>query len=176
MGDPFEITAFIQGSGLTGSEVDVELLMKSQSDVEPISLERKKATLLEDGLPVEVKFPRNSTEAGRVTYIVRTSTLNRVAEFNSQDNEMAFSVNTFDRPTRVLLMAGGPMRDYQFVRNLLFRHKSFDVDVLLQSGALGTSQESNNLLTSFPEGRELLYEYDVVMAFDPDWKHFFQNR
>ena len=170
MGDPFEITAFIQGNGLTGREVDVELLMKSESDNEPISVERKKALLLEDGLPVEVKFPRNPTEAGRVTYIVRATTPNRVAEFNSQDNQLSFSVNAFDRPTRVLLVAGGPMRDYQFVRNLLFRHKSFDVDVLLQTGAPGTSQESNNLLSAFPEGREQLYEYDVVMAFDPDWK------
>ena len=170
MGDPFDITAFVQGNGLAGREVDVELLMKSEGDTDPISVDRKKALLLEDGLPVEVKFPRNSTEAGRVTYVVRTSTPNRVAEFNSQDNEMSLSVNTFDRPTRVLLIAGGPMRDYQFVRNLLFRHKSFDVDVLLQSGAPGTSQESNNLLSSFPEGREQLYEYDVVMAFDPDWK------
>ncbi|MEI8017599.1 MAG: hypothetical protein WCH39_05320 [Schlesneria sp.] len=170
MGDPFEITAFIQGNGLAGREVDVELLMKSEGDTEPISVDRKKVLLLEDGLPVEVKFPRNSTEAGRVTYFVRTSTPDRVAEFNSQDNEISFSVNTFDRPTRVLLIAGGPMRDYQFVRNLLFRHKSFDVDVLLQSGAPGTSQESNNLLSAFPEGREQLYEYDVVMAFDPDWK------
>ena len=170
MGDPFEITAFIQGSGLAGREVDVELLMKSEGDSEPISIDRKKALLLEDGLPVEVKFPRNSTDAGRVTYLVRASTTTGVAEFNSQDNVISFSVNTFDRPTRVLLIAGGPMRDYQFVRNLLFRHKSFDVDVLLQSGAPGTSQESNNLLASFPEGREQLYEYDVVMAFDPDWK------
>ena len=168
MGDPFEITAFIQGNGLTGREVDVELLMKSDTDL--LSLEKKKALLLEDGLPVEVKFPRNSTEAGRVTYVVRASTPNRVTEFNSQDNEMSFSVNTYDRPTRVLLLAGGPMRDYQFVRNLLYRHKSFDVDVLLQTGSRGTSQESNNLLTAFPEGRDQLYEYDVVMAFDPDWK------
>jgi hypothetical protein len=170
MGDPFEITAFIQGNGLNGREVDVELLMKSESDREPISVERKKVLLLEDGVPVEVKFPRNPTEAGRVTYLVRTSTPNRVAEFNSQDNELSFSVNTFDRPTRVLLLAGGPMRDYQFVRNLLFRHKSFDVDVLLQTASLGTSQESNTMLSAFPDTREQLYEYDVVMAFDPDWK------
>ena len=170
LGDPFEITAFVQGNGLTGKEVDVELLMKSESDQEPISMERKQALLLEEGLPVEVKFSRNSVEAGRVTYLVRVTTPTPVAEFNSQDNQLSFSVNTFDRPTRVLLVAGGPMRDYQFVRNLLFRHKSFDVDVLLQTGSRGTSQESNQLLTAFPAGREQLYEYDVVMAFDPDWK------
>lgn len=170
MGDPFEITAFIQGNGLTGREVAVELLMKQERESDPVVLERKTALLPEDGLPVEVKFPRNSTEAGRVTYIVRATPQTRVAEFNSQDNEVSFSVNTYDRPTRVLLLAGGPMRDYQFVRNLLYRHKSFDVDVLLQSGSRGTSQESNNLLLAFPEGRDQLYEYDVVIAFDPDWK------
>ena len=170
MGDPFEITAFIQGNGLSGREVDVDLLMKSEADPEPVAIERQKVMLREDALPVEVKFSRNPTEAGRVTYLVRASTPNRVAEFNSQDNELTFTVKTFDRPTRVLLVAGGPMRDYQFVRNLLFRHKSFDVDVFLQTGAPGTSQESNNLLTAFPEGKEQLYEYDVIMAFDPDWK------
>ncbi len=170
MGDPFEIAAFIQGNGLAGREIDVELLMKSERDNEPVSVEHKKTQLLEDGLPVEVKFSRNSTEAGRVTFLVRASTPNRIVEFNSQDNQLSISVNTFDRPMRVLLIAGGPMRDYQFVRNLLYRHKSFDVDVLLQTGSRGTSQESNNLLSAFPEGREQLYEYDVVIAFDPDWK------
>jgi hypothetical protein len=170
MGDPFEITAFIQGNGLAGREINVDLLMKTESDNEPTSVERKSAILPEDGLPIEVKFPRSPTEAGRVTYIVRASLPNRVAEFNAQDNELSFNVNVFDRPTRVLLVAGGPMRDYQFVRNMLYRHKSFDVDVYLQTGGRGTSQESNNLLASFPEGREQLYEYDVVMAFDPDWK------
>ena len=170
MGDPFEVTAFIQGSGLSGREVDVELLMKTQSDIDPISIERKSAMLLEDGLPVEVKFLRNPSEAGRFTYLVRATPQTRVAEFNAQDNERSFGVNVFDRPTRVLLVAGGPMRDYQFVRNLLFRHKSFDVDVFLQTGTRGTSQESNQLLYSFPEGREQLYEYDVVVMLDPDWK------
>jgi hypothetical protein len=170
IGDPFEITAFVQGNGLKGRDVDVDLLMKSTSDTEPVSVERKSVQLLEDGVPSEVKFSHSPTDAGRVTYIVRASTQNRVVEFNPQDNEQSFSVNVFDRPTRVLMVAGGPVRDYQFVRNLLYRHKSFDVDVLLQTGSRGTSQESNNLLTSFPETREELYEYDVVMAFDPDWK------
>ena len=170
MGDPFEITAFIQGNGLAGREVNVELLMTSPGETEPVSVEKKTTMLPEDGLPIEVKFSRSPTQAGRVTYLVRTSTPTRIAEFNSQDNEQSFSVNVFDRPTRVLLVAGGPMRDYQFVRNLLFRHKSFDVDVYLQTGTRGTSQESNELLASFPDNRERLYEYDVVMAFDPDWK------
>ena len=175
MGDPFEITAFIQGDGLSGREVEVELLMMSKNEHEPTPVERKSVTLGEDGIPVEVKFQRQSSEAGRVTYTVKASSPNRIAEFNAQDNERSFSINVFDRPTRALLFAGGPMRDYQFVRNLLYRHKSFDVDVILQTGARGTSQESDHLLVAFPDSREQLYEYDVILAFDPDWKQVSQD-
>ena len=169
--DPYEIKVFVQGQGLAGREVEVELLAQGEGEEgEPTLVEKKSVTLLEDGARVEVKFDRSPTLAGRTNYTVRTTPVVRVAEFNPQDNSQTFSVTVFDRPTRVLLVAGGPMRDYQFVRNMLFRHKSFDVDVLLQTGAPGTSQESNNLLLAFPATREQLYEYDAIIAFDPDWK------
>src|SRR6185436_10601017 len=160
---------FVQGQGLARKEVGVELLAQGEGEVgEPALVEKKSVTLLEDGARVEVKFDRAPNLAGRTNYTVRSTPVVPVAEFNAQDNSQTFAVTVFDRPTRVLLVAGGPMRDYQFVRNMLFRHKSFDVDVLLQTGAPGTSQESNNLLNSFPDNREQLYEYDVVMLFDPD--------
>ena len=169
--DPYEIKVFVQGQGLAGREVEVELLALGEGEEgEPTLVEKKSVTLLEDGARVEVKFERSPNLAGRTNYTVRTTPVVRVAEFNPQDNSQTFAVTVFDRPTRVLLVAGGPMRDYQFVRNMLFRHKSFDVDVLLQTGAPGTSQESNNLLLAFPATREQLYEYDAIIAFDPDWK------
>jgi len=169
--DPYEIKVFVQGQGLAGREVEVELLAQGEGEEgEPTLVEKKSVTLLEDGARVEVKFDRSPSLAGRTNYTVRTTPVVRVAEFNPQDNSQTFAVTVFDRPTRVLLVAGGPMRDYQFVRNMLFRHKSFDVDVLLQTGAPGTSQESNNLLLAFPATREQLYEYDAIIAFDPDWK------
>jgi len=169
--DPFEIKVFVQGQGLTGRSVDVELLEQSEGvEGEPLLVDKKTVTLLDDGARVEVIFPRIPKEAGKTIYTVRTTPVDRVSEFNLQDNVQTPTVRVFDRPTRVLLFAGGPMRDYQFVRNLLFRHKSFDVDVLLQSAGPGTSQESNNLLLSFPSTREQLYDYDAIIAFDPDWK------
>ncbi|MCX7395789.1 MAG: hypothetical protein NTW75_16865 [Planctomycetales bacterium] len=169
--DPFEIKVFVQGQGLTGREVDVELLSLGDGEQgEPTPIEKKSVMLLEEGVRTEVPFPRLPTVAARTNYTVRVTARDRVMEFNAQDNSQTFSVNVFDRPTKVLLLAGGPMRDYQFVRNLLFRHKSFDVDVLLQTGSQGTSQESNNLLLNFPATREQLYAYDAIIAFDPDWK------
>ncbi|MEZ6047446.1 MAG: hypothetical protein R3C11_18070 [Planctomycetaceae bacterium] len=80
----------------------------------------------------------------------------------------------------MLLVAGGPMRDYRFVRNMLYRHPGMITDVWLQSvdaGSFGmVSQESNKLLTNFPSSAIELVEYDAILAFDVDWKRFTQDQ
>ena len=72
------------------------------------------------------------------------------------------------KPTRVLLIAGGPSREYQFLRNLLNRDtKHIQLDVLLQSRPEGGFEDPAYLGT-FPN-REELAHYDVVVAMDPEW-------
>jgi hypothetical protein len=87
------------------------------------------------------------------------------------------------RRLRVLLFAGGPNRDYQFVRTLLYREvldKRVDLAVYLQTGRgddVNQDVESEWLLTQFPDKlgpgdpgkHNSLNEYDVIIAFDPDW-------
>lgn len=170
-GDAFELTAFIRGQRLAGQEVNVELLMLPEGETgEPSLIEQQAVTLLEDGIPVEVKFARNPSEAGSVQYTVRARTTARVPEFNDQDNAQSVTVNVFDRPLRVLLLAGGPMREYRFVTGMLHRHPSLKVDVLLQTADIGTSQDADQILFEFPKNREELFEYDAIIAFDPDWQ------
>ena len=72
--------------------------------------------------------------------------------------------------TQVLLMAGGPCREYQFMRNVLERDKSFAVDVLLGTAAAGISQDARRILDAFPATAEELAEYDAIVAFDYDWR------
>lgn len=170
LSDKFEITAFLQAQGLVGREVTATLWSKPDDGGELAQVGEQSLTLPADGVPAEVKFPLQPTAVGGWDYVVRVQPVVKVSEFNAQDNEQTVSIQVFDRPTKVLLLAGGPMRDYQFVRNLLFRHKAIDVDVLLQTASIGTSQESNNLLLQFPTEREKLFEYDVIVAFDPDWR------
>jgi len=170
LGDKFEVTAFLQGQGLAGREVTATLWSKPEDGDELLQVGEQSLTVPADGVPAEVKFPLQPTAVGGWDYVVRVQPVVKVSEFNAQDNEQSVAIQVFDRPTKVLLLAGGPMRDYQFVRNLLYRHKAIDVDVLLQTGSVGTSQESNNLLLEFPVEREKLFDYDVIIAFDPDWR------
>ncbi|HEY1067428.1 MAG TPA: FixH family protein, partial [Pirellulales bacterium] len=66
--------------------------------------------------------------------------------------------------------AGGPSREYQFLRNQLYRDKTSEVDVFLQIYQPGMSQDARNILTEFPSTAAELSEYDAIVAFDPDWK------
>ena len=80
-----------------------------------------------------------------------------------------------DRKTRVLLLAGGPTREYQFLRDQLSRNQSMIVDALLQTADTGTTQDVHQLLDRFPESDEKLAEYDAILAFDPDWESLNSN-
>jgi hypothetical protein len=103
-------------------------------------------------------------------------------------SERPAKVVVVKRPLRVLLFAGGPSRDYQFLRTLFFREvrdKRMEMSVYLQTtqGANLTNVQQDvddkRLLQRFPNrlGADLaedpygsLDDYDVIVAFDPDWK------
>ena len=173
LGDPFEIAVFVQAEGLAGKNAIVELLSRPEGETsEPILVEAKEVTLAENGVPVEVKFQQNPTTAGSVEYLVRSKPVVKVSELSDVDNARRKTTRVTDRKTKVLLFAGGPMRDYLFTRNMLFRHTAIELDVLLQTADPGTavSQESQKLLFDFPKTREELFPYDVIVAFDADWR------
>ena len=172
VGDAFEFTAFLQSQGFAGKRAIVELLAKPENvPGETTLIESREVDVLEDGVPQKVTFERLPKEPGTFEYFVRTRPTARTTELSEADNERRKAINVVDRKTKVLIVAGGPMRDYHFVRNMLFRHSAIDTDIWLQSSdpSSAVSQESDKLLTSFPDTKEKLFEYDVLLAFDPDW-------
>jgi hypothetical protein len=100
-------------------------------------------------------------------------------------------VQVLDKPVRVLLFAGGPTREYQTLRTLLVRETSqnrAELSICLQTegGREGTGVQDvppERLLSKFPTRLDTtnkatdkpedkyynLNEYDLVIAFDPDW-------
>jgi len=169
--DGFTITAFVTGQGLARQPIVVELLTKLEQDEgEPAVVQLRDEQLLEDGVPITVPFDFVPTEPGRRLFRVRVRPAKKIAELADEFVQDEVSIEVIDRKTNVLLIAGGPMRDYQLVRNLVHRDKTIDVDVLLQTGVPGISQESDNVIFDFPESREELFKYDVIVAFDPDWQ------
>ncbi|MEZ6066369.1 MAG: VWA domain-containing protein [Planctomycetaceae bacterium] len=178
LGDPFEITAMLQSAGLIPSlpagveqlTVTAELLEQTADDPQPRVVDSADATFRVDGEPVPVVLERKPEKAGEIEYSVRVKA-QALLESRDDDNLKGRRVNIFDRPLRVLMIASGPSRDYRFAKNALYRHKSIDVDVWLQTGSPGISQDADELLFAFPSSRDELFSYDVILAFDPDWSN-----
>ncbi|MGC1274949.1 MAG: hypothetical protein WBC44_14680 [Planctomycetaceae bacterium] len=186
--DPFEIVAFVRGDELSGRQAEVELL-RYPANANPDSaavLGSTQVTLPEDGRPIEVRFPQEPDSAGEFRFVVRARPVDRVVEYRNDDNQRDTAVTFSERNTAVLIVAGGPMRDYHFVRNLLHRSATVDVDVWLQTVSAqdlpSVSQDSDDLIAQFPptfpqrpiverlpEGSRAPKTYDVVIAFDVDW-------
>ena len=178
-GDRFAVTAYLQSQGLAGQTVRVELSEVAAVDsaggdprtaVAPGRvIDTAEAILSAGGELVAVRFDVPGLEApGRRDLAVRV--IPPAADRTPADNRQVAEVEVVDRVTQVLLMAGGPSREYQFMRNVLERDKSVAVDVLLGTAGKGGSQDARRILPAFPATAEELSEYDVVVAFDYDWR------
>ncbi len=171
-GDRFTITGYIQASGLEGTSIGVELISRP-AGTEPGSANEKveqqqRIDLGTDGQTQAIEFELEPEGAGEREYTFRATV---PAEDNNElDNQRSATVEIIDRRTRVLLFAGGPTREYRFLRNLLYRDREIEVHVLLQTADVGVSQESDELLLEFPTLADELFEYDCIVAFDPDWQ------
>ena len=173
-GDAFAVTAYLQSQGLADERVRVELSEQPGGDgAEGAApgrvVDTLEATLGGDGELVAVRFdvPGLPTPGSR-TLAVRVTP--PAADTTAGDDTQSAAIEVVDRVTRVLLMAGGPGREYQFMRSVLHRDPSFAVDVLLGTAAPGMSQDSRRILAAFPPSDEALAEYDAVVAIDPDWR------
>jgi hypothetical protein len=170
-GDPFRLSALLQSTGFAGKTVQVQL-RRSRSSDSPADSDFS----IVDELPVElaaadsltpVQFEIEPPELGEWIYEVKC--LPPPGDSNLQDDRLDTSVRVVEPKSKVLTIAGGPTREYQFVRNLLFRDKTIQSHVYLQTGSPGMSQEAQELLETFPNSLQQLSEYDCILAFDTDW-------
>ena len=176
-GDPFTVSGLIQsrGPGLEGRSVTVELLQRNGGLDAPgvvpgsgTAIGTKQVLLGTDGEAVPVRFEVTPTETGLRTLSLRIRP--PADDRNPKDDFLEAEVDVVDRKDRVLLIAGGPTREYRFLRTLLYRDSSMTLDVYLQTAQPGMSQEADQILDDFPATREEMFAYDCVVAFDPNWR------
>ncbi len=176
-GDPFDLSVTVQGSGITNQTGTVTLFQQSAAGQgnDRREILKQAFEIADDGLPVKVSFSQQITVPGEYEYVaVAKLDDESVEELSANDNQRLRAIEVTDRKMKVLVISSGPMRDYHFVRNTLYRHSGIESDVWLQTiqkKDLGfVSQEAKNLLTEFPKTESDLFEYDVIIAFDANWK------
>ena len=168
-GDRFRLTALLQASGLEGKQITVQLRRRpgGQKNAGMAIEEERTITLESDDALSSLVFDIQPREIGSWIYEVKA--LPPEQDSNPMDNALESEVRVVEPKSTVLIIAGGPTREYQFVRNLLFRDPTVQSHVFLQTGGPGVSQEAKKLLTEFPKTRVEMSQYDCVIGFDADW-------
>ena len=182
--DEFDVKAYLQTQGMAGRTASVEMIWREAAGSAPgvgpggeLDRQTKSVTIPADGKPFAVDFRLKPKKLGRTTVEVRIK--NPPADDrNKLDDAFDADVEVTERRNKVLLFASGATREYQFLRNQLQRilradgskDKEFVVDVYLQTGSDGISQDSSEILPDFPDRAEALFDYDCIVAFDPDWR------
>ena len=170
-GDRYTITGYVQASGLAGRTVQLQLERTTMNDQPldpPLQMDRR-ITLGTDGEILPVQFEVVPDDIGRHKWSMRVSAANESDDLDPRDNQRTSTVQVVERKSKVLLVAGGPSREYRFLRNLLFRDPTVEVDVRLQSAPEDAAQEATKLLFDLPSERDELFQYDCIVAFDPAW-------
>jgi hypothetical protein len=182
-GDKFAVTAILQASGPRPIEVQVQLLdglddrdrdEGSAGDAVVVPpgdvVESQTAEIKSDGSLTAIRFELEPESVGRRRLAIRV--VAPPEDQNDRDDIRDARYEVVSKKLRVMAVAGGPTREYRFVRNLLFRDNSIELDVWLQTGQPGISQDADQVLQAFPTSAEELFQYDVIAMFDPDWKAF----
>ena len=163
-GDPMKSSLVVSVRGTLREQVKliVSLRAKEATDSESQVVHSESLDLSSDLTSQVVEFEFDAPEAGE--YLLEAQ-----LDGASDSSPVQVAFESVDQKTQILLLAGGPTRDYRFLRNQLQRDNAFEVDVLLQSAVGGITQDARKILEAFPESPEALDAYDVVVAFDPDW-------
>lgn len=168
-GDRFRVTALVQASGMVGKQIPIQLRRRpgGSSAIGPTIEEERMLMLEGDEAITSVVFDVTPREIG--PWIYELKLIAPPGDSNSSDNQFEVEVRVVEPNSTVLVFAGGPTREYQFVRNLLFRDPTVQSHVYLQSSGPGVSQEAKQLLSEFPKTRQEISQYDAIVAFDADW-------
>jgi hypothetical protein len=177
-GDRYAVTGYLQAQGMAGKNVTVQVFSRpAASEGNEASRQGTgtvvgslQVTLGGDGEVLPVRFDLPADAAGRRTIGFRIQGEEGAAI--PADHLREADIEIVDRKNHILLLASGPSREYQFLRSQLYRDKSTVVDVLLQTGQDGMSQDAKKILPEFPSTREQMYDYDCIVGFDPNWQAF----
>jgi len=151
-----------------GARFSVELVEPGDAGDRIVATET--ARVDPDGRVEPVTFRRREDQARTIRYVVRVPPL--AGEAVTDDNARPFTVHILERKMRILLVAGSPGWDYQFVERLLERDQSVDVSCWLQSADIDAVRDGTTVITEFPRRSEQLMGYDVVVLFDPQPREF----
>jgi hypothetical protein len=127
-------------SGFAGKKLAIVLREKKQPDGSPAEKARIEVTAGADGRAQEVVLPYRPTQTGTFRY---TIDVQPPAGDPVVHEPLARSIRVDEEKVRVLLVDGSSRWEYRYLRNLLARDKTIELDTLLQDADVDWSEQGS---------------------------------
>ncbi len=166
--DPFKIRGTVASEGYPLQSLVVRLVQVAETGDATAVIESRQIEIGGDKPKVDIEFENlKSEKAGVFTYRVEVEPPTGEPANPERHGKQA-RVELLDEQTKVLLIAGSPLHEYQILRNLLTRDRTIELSCWLLSADKDFPQDGNVSLKELPKDRKELDPYDVFIFMDPD--------
>ena len=160
--DAVYFEATLRGAGFEGREVEIVLKDKKSGDV----LARTTVRVDAKGQPQKVRIVYRPTQTGQFEYEMEVRPM--AAEINDRDNARSKIVTVRKEQIRVLLVQNYPSYEYRYLKHMLERDSTIELNVVLQDADREYAELDKSALRVFPVSREELFNYDCIIFGDVD--------
>lgn len=163
--DPMTMAVIVEARGLKDAEADLVLEQRvNGGDWQQVASQR--LPLGDDGIQKRTTFRIVPKVVGQYEYRARIEDAG--PELTRDDNSATAAVRVVRQQIRVLMIAGSPSPEMQFLRNALQRDQHVAFAAWLQHADPGYRQPGDRPITRLPNDAEELARYDALVLIDPD--------
>ena len=163
--DPMTLAVVVEARGLRDAEATLILEQRiNEGDWEPVANQR--VVLGEDGILKRTTFRITPKVVGQYEFRARVEDAG--PELTLEDNVATAAVKVVRQQIRVLLIAGAPSPEVQFLRNALMRDQHVEFAGWIQHADPGFRQPGDRPISRLPNDTAELRNYDALLLVDPD--------
>jgi hypothetical protein len=165
--DPMTLGVVVEARGLKDAEGTITLEQRvNGGGWEAVGDQR--VALGEDGVLRRTTFRVVPRVVGQYEFRARVGDAG--PELTMDDNEATAAVRVVRQQIRLLVVAGSPSPEVQFLRNALLRDPHVESAVWLQHADPGYRQGGDRPIQRLPDEPDELGRYDALLLIDPDMK------
>lgn len=163
--DTAEIGVLVESRGLKGQSAVVQLERRS-GDSPWAEVGSADVLLGEDSTIQRIPFTFVPDTTGQLEF--RAKVQDAGPELTDADNTALANVKVVRQKIRVLLLAGFPSSEFQFLRNAMLRDERVEFASWLQSADQKYEHQGHRPIRRLPASQEELNYFDVLILADPD--------
>ena len=166
--DPFKIRATVVSQGYDALTLTVKLVEVPEGGGAGTIVQQKQVPITDQQQAADLDFENIKVDQPGIRNY-RVEVVPPTGEpFNSDRHTKQARVEILAEKTKVLLLAGSPLHEYQILRQLLTRDSTIDLACWLESADTNFLQDGNTNLKQLPSDRKELEAFDVFIIMDPD--------